>query len=253
MNHNWSSEDIFLVSDLLEEDSQFLTFDTFKKINLCDKNSLSAVPQHGMCYRKSKTQMTSAKTNTKSLLSSAAFCKLAYKIFLNQSDSFPYKSQAKWLAHCNSHDCDSIDWGKSYNLTYFNLNFCTENWQQTIFFLKLESRLVINEVSAKKAWKFYCTSFRHALLINSFRIKLVTGWKTALQCFHNKKFSFLSRIGFVNDTTLLIARYHIYFSKQKGFSPLRELFFWTIWNNLDYKKKKSGTHCKSHIACVRAQ
>ena len=76
MNHNWSSADIFLVSDLLEEDSQFLTFDTFKKINLCDKNSLSAVPQHGMCYRKSKTQMTSAKTNTKSLLSARAFCKL---------------------------------------------------------------------------------------------------------------------------------------------------------------------------------
>lgn len=118
MNHNWSSADIFLVSDLLEADSQFLTFDAFKKINLCDKNSLSAVAQHGMCYRKSKTQMTSAKTNTKSLLSSEAFCKLAYKIFLTQSDSFPCKSQAKWLAHCNSHDFDSIDWGKSYTLAF---------------------------------------------------------------------------------------------------------------------------------------
>ena len=59
--------------------------------------------------------MTSAKTNTKSLLSSGAFCKLAYKIFLPQSDSFPCKSQAKWLAHCNSHDCD---WGKSYTLAF---------------------------------------------------------------------------------------------------------------------------------------
>ena len=139
MNRNWSSADIFLVSDLLEEDSQFLTFDTFKKINLCDKNSLSAVPQHGMCYRKSKTQMTSAKTNTKSLLSSGAFCKLAYKIFLNQSDSFPCKSQAKWLAHCNSHDFDSIDWGKSYTPAFL----CTyESKLRDIFQFKLLHRIL---------------------------------------------------------------------------------------------------------------
>ena len=122
MNHNWSSADIFLVSDLLEEDSQFLTFDTFKKINLCDKNSLSAVAQHGICYRKSKTQMTSAKTN---------------KIFLTQSDSFPCKSQAKWLAHCNSHDFDSIDWGKSYTLAFL----CTyESKLRDIFQFKLLHR-----------------------------------------------------------------------------------------------------------------
>ena len=66
-------------------------------------------------------------------------------------------------------------------------------------------------------------------------------------CFHNKKFSFLSCIGFVNDTTLLIGRYHIYFSKQKGFSPSRELFFLTILHNLDYKIKIWDTlqvpHC----------
>ena len=31
-NHNWCMPGIFLVSDLLEEDSQFLTFDTFKKL-----------------------------------------------------------------------------------------------------------------------------------------------------------------------------------------------------------------------------
>ena len=135
MNHNWSSADIFPVSDLLEEDSQFLTFDTFKKINLCDKNSLSAVAQHGICYRKSKTQMTSAKTNTKSLLSAGAFCKLAYKIFLTQSDSFPCKSQAKWLAHCNSHDF--IDWSKSYTLAFL----CTyESKLRDIFQFKLLHR-----------------------------------------------------------------------------------------------------------------
>ena len=45
-------------------------------------------------------------------------------------------------------------------------------------------------------------------------------------CFLNEEFSFLSCVGLVNDTTnllyhhaLLIARYHIYFSKQKGLNP----------------------------------
>ena len=45
-------------------------------------------------------------------------------------------------------------------------------------------------------------------------------------CFLNEEFSFLSCVGLVNDTTnllyhheILIARYHIYFSKQKGLNP----------------------------------
>ena len=83
--------------------------------------------------------MTSAKTNTKSLLSSEAFCKLAYKIFLTQSDSFPCKSQAKWLAHCNSHDFDSIDWSKSYTLAFL----CTyESKLRDIFQFKLLHRIL---------------------------------------------------------------------------------------------------------------
>ena len=82
-----------------------------------------------------KTQMTSAKTNTNSLLSSEAFGKLAYKIFLTQSDSFPCKSQAKWLAHCNSHDF--IDWSKSYTLAFL----CTyESKLRDIFQFKLLHR-----------------------------------------------------------------------------------------------------------------
>ena len=70
-------------------------------------------------------------------------------------------------------------------------------------------------------------------------------------CFLNEEFSFLSCIGLVNDTTnllfhhaLLIARYHIYFSKQKGFNPSWELFFRTILNCFDYERRyaiKTGT------------
>ena len=63
-------------------------------------------------------------------------------------------------------------------------------------------------------------------------------------CFLNEEFSFLSCIGLVNDTTnllyyhaLLIARYHIYFSRQKGLNPSWELFFETILNCLDYERR----------------
>ena len=39
--------------------------------------------------------MKGAKTDNKSLLSSEAFCKLAYKSFLTQTASIPFKSQEK--------------------------------------------------------------------------------------------------------------------------------------------------------------
>ena len=54
------------------------------------------------------------------------------------------------------------------NLVYFNFNFCIENWQQTISFLKLESNLMINAVSVKKARKLFCTSFGNARSLNPF-------------------------------------------------------------------------------------
>ena len=64
-----------------------------------------------------------------------------------------------------------IDWGwlshipllfyvpTNLNCVYFNFNFCIENWQQTISFLKLESNLMINAVSVKKARKLFSIKF----------------------------------------------------------------------------------------------
>ena len=64
-----------------------------------------------------------------------------------------------------------IDWGwlshipllsyvpTNLNCVYFNLNFCIENWQQTISFLRLESNLMINAVSVKKARKLFSIKF----------------------------------------------------------------------------------------------
>ena len=66
--------------------------------------------------------MEGAKTDTKNLLFSEAFCKLAYKSFLTQTASIPCKSQEKWLTDCNFCDFDSIDWGKSYTLAFLCTN-----------------------------------------------------------------------------------------------------------------------------------
>ena len=81
---NWSSVGIYFVSDLLEEESQFSTFCTFKEKFVIKAHflqyrgviwSISNLKRRNHC-----PQMESAKTDTKSLLSSEAFCKLAYKI-----------------------------------------------------------------------------------------------------------------------------------------------------------------------------
>ena len=99
---NWSSAGIYFVSDLLEEESQFLTFDTFK-----EKFAIKApfLQFHGEIYAISNIkcknhcpQMKGAKTDPKSLLSSEAFCKLAYKSILTQSASIPHKSHAGKMA-----------------------------------------------------------------------------------------------------------------------------------------------------------
>ena len=83
-------------------------------------------------------QMKGAKTDTKSLLSSAAFCNLAYKSFLIQSASTPPKSQEKWLADCNFCDFDTIDWGKSYTLPFL----CTNESKLRVFEFYLLHRKV---------------------------------------------------------------------------------------------------------------
>ena len=122
--------------------------------------------------------MKDAKTDAKSVLSSEAFCKLAYKSFLTKSASVPCQSQEKWLADCNpltltrligvSHIPLLFYVPGNLNYVYFNLNFGMENWQRTISFLKLESNLMINVVSVTKARKHFCSSFVNVLSLNPF-------------------------------------------------------------------------------------
>ena len=152
-----------------------------------------------------------------------AFCKLAYKSFLTQSASIPCKRQEKWLADCNSCDFDTTDWGKSYTLAFLCSNesnlrvFQFKLLQRTISFLKLESNLMINAVSAKKARKLLHLFWECPFV--KFFWNEISNWMKNSSCFLNEEFSFLSCIGLVNDTSnllfhhaLLIARYHICFS-----------------------------------------
>ena len=186
---NLSSAGIYFVNDLLEEDSQFLTFDTFK-----EKFAIKTyfLQYHGVICAISNTkrknhclQMKGAKTDTKSLLSSEAFCKLAYKSFVTQTASIPCKSQEKWLTDCNVCDFHTIDWGKSYTLVFlctnesklcvFQFKLLHRKLATNRFLLKLESNLMINAVSVRKARKLFCTSFGNALMLNPFGMKSVTG------------------------------------------------------------------------------
>ena len=86
------------------------------------------------------------------------------------------------------------------NCVYFNFNFCIENWQQTISFLKLESNLMINAVSVKESSETLLHLFWECLFVKSFWNE-ISNWMTKSSCFLKEEFSFLSCIGLVNDTT----------------------------------------------------
>ena len=172
---------------------QFLIFDTFK-----EKFAIKAhfLQYHGVICaisnikRKNQCpQMKDAKTDTKSVLSSESFCKLAYKSFLTKSASVPCQSQEKWLADCKSFDFNTTDWGKSYTLAFL----CTRESKLRVFQLKLRhGKLATNYFLFKIGIKSndqcsFCNESPETFLllfcecpfVKSFW-KLVTGWKTAL-------------------------------------------------------------------------
>ena len=185
-------------------------------------------------------QTRNATTDTTSLLTSRDFCKLAYKIFVSQSTSIPYKSQEKWLADCKSCGFDTIDWSKSYTVAFL----CTNESKLRVFQFKLLHRKL-----ATKCFLFrigitpndqcsFCKAnsetllhlFWECLFVKSFWNE-IGNWMRNSSCFLNQEFPFLSCIGFVNDTknllfhhALLIARYHIYCSKIMCLYLSRELF-----------------------------
>ena len=186
-------------------------------------------------------QRKGAKTDTKSVLSSEAFCELAYKSFITQTVSIPCKSQEKWLTDCNFCDFYTIDWGKSYTLAFL----CTNESKSRLFQFKLLHRkLATNYFLFKIGIKSYdqcsfCNEGSETLLhlfwefpfVESFWNE-ISNWMKKSSCFLNEEFSFLSCIGLVNHTTnllfyhaLLIERYHIYFSKKKALTLHGNSFF----------------------------
>ena len=132
----------------------------------------------------------------------------------------------------NSCDFDSIDWGKSYTLAFL----CTNKSKLRVFQFKfLHRKLAMNCFLFKIGIKSndqcsFCKESSETLLLLFSECPFVKSfwneignWMKNSSCFLNEEFSFLPCIGLMNDTTnllfhhaLLIARYHIYFSKQKG-------------------------------------
>ena len=195
--------------------------------------------------------MKGAKTDTRSLLSPEAFCKVAFKSFLTQSTSIPCKSQEKWLAD----SATLVTLTRLIGVSHIPLLFYANESKLRVFQFKfLHRKLATNCFLFKTGIKSndqcsFCKESSETLLHLFWECPLVKSfwneignWMKNSSCFLNEEFSVLSCIGLVNNTTnllfhhaLLIARYHIYFSKQKGLNPSWELFFQTILNCLDYE------------------
>ena len=101
------------------------------------------------------------------------------------------------------------------NCVYFNLNFCTENWELKVSSLKFESRPLLCKEKLQSLLHLFweCSFFK-----NHFGI--IGNWIRNSSCFLDQEYSVLCCLGIVNDTTnllfhhaLLIKRYHIYCSK----------------------------------------
>ena len=76
--------------------------------------------------------------NTKSLLGSKDFCKLAYTLFIERHVSPPQRSQSKWISDFQIYDVDKIDWCQSYSLPFL----CTREPKLRIFQFKLLHRRI---------------------------------------------------------------------------------------------------------------
>ena len=134
----WFVAGINLVSNLDETSSRFLTFEAFKekypvKVNFLEYYSVvtavSSVKDISAC---------SQMQNTKSLLGSKDFCKLAYTLFIERHASPPQRSQSKWISDFQIYDVDKIDWCQSYSLPFL----CTREPKLRIFQFKLLHRRI---------------------------------------------------------------------------------------------------------------
>ena len=111
------------------------------------------------------------------------------------------------------------------NLSVFQFKFLHRKLATNCFLLKTGIKSNDQCSFCKESSETLLHLFWECPLVKSFWNEIGNRMKNS-SCFLNKEFSVLSCIGLVNDTTnllfhhaLLIARYHIYFSKQKGLKP----------------------------------
>ena len=189
---SWFSAGISLISHHLGEDSLFWEFDIFKKkfgmkSHFLQYYSVTCAILNLKCKNYCLTTR-GVTTDTKNLLVSREFCKLAYRMFLTQSTSAPCKSQEKWLADCKALGFDTIDWSKSYMVAFlctkesklrifqFKLLQCTQEISNQLFsFSKLGLLLMTSALSVKQSQKLSYTFFGTVLLLNLSEMKLVPG------------------------------------------------------------------------------
>ena len=154
---------------------------------------------------------------------SSEFCKSAYKILVKRKASLPIESQNKWLSDPKKYDLDKIDWCKSYNLAFL----CAREIKlQNFQFKLLHRRIATNSYLFKigviqRDLCSFCKKYSETLVHFFWECPYVRN-------FWN--FSFLVCFGLVDNISnllfhhaLLIAGYHIYWSRLMHSIPSRDL------------------------------
>ena len=261
---NWSLADIRTVDHLLDKDSKFLTFDTFKKKYSVKTNFLQyysvvcAISElKNVCVRH---PTLNSDDDTKNLMMSSKFCKSVYKTFVKRKASLPIESQNKWLLDFKKYDFDKIDWCKSCNLAFL----CTrETKLQNFQFKLLHRRIATNSYLFKigiiqSDLCSFCKENSETLVHFFWECPYVRNfwnevkyWIYSHPCFSTENFSFPLCLGLVENISnllfhhaLLIARYHIYCSKSIHSIPSRELYIRNFHLCLDVERRyalKNGT------------
>ena len=189
--------------------------------------------------------------NTKSLLGSKDFCKLAYTLFIERHASPPQRSQSKWISDFQIYDVDVSRTVCLFfapvnpNYESSSLNYFIVEFPQIDISLKLESHQASCALFVKTHGKPFSISFGNVRKSKSSGTKLKHGC-AIIPASQKENFSLQSCLGFVDDSTdllfhhaLLISRYHIFWAKCMHHRPTRELFIRNFLTCLEVERRFS--------------
>ena len=256
---DWSRAGINHVKDILNQDSNFLSFADFKtryqvKTSFLKYygvvSSIKNIRKQDQHYVADNSENESTGLN---LLSVSNLSRVAYKRLLQKISSTPLKSQDKWLKDCNI-DGELINWKSTYALPFQ----CTRETKLRVFQFKLlHRRIATNNYLSKIGLSStdicnFCEE-KVETLIHLFwecsRVQIfwqkVQSWLIEHKVIsQNFPLPQLTCLGFINKTNgflvhhaLLLGRFHIYTSKLNKTLPNLRLFSQSVLKCQDIEKR----------------